>query len=356
MATDLRSLQASNIALIKLSAVGDIVHALPVLGAIRRRFPTARLTWVVNRAYAPLLEGHPYLDGLLLFDRGRAGKSWFNGLQCFRATLREIRRARFDLVIDLQGLLRSGIMTWWSGAERRIGLFSAREGARFAYTDLLEAPAGKGLADLHAVDRYWLAAEALGVGDLPRQFVVPIKLEDRAWAEEQLRGRPRPWLAVNLGTRWETKRWPVRHFAELVRRSIHSAGGTAILVGAPAEAQLACQFRELFDQGVLDLTGKTTLGQLAAVIERAEVVLSNDSGPLHLAAALGRPVVAPFTCTSPVRTGPYGQAEGVAATRLWCAASYLKRCSRMDCMTELTPDRLWPLLERHLRQWQSRTA
>jgi lipopolysaccharide heptosyltransferase I len=349
MSPNLDKINAKRVALIKPSALGDIVHALPVLSALRVRFPRAHITWIVNEAYEPLLEGHPDLDATLAFDRN-------GGASDFVRFLGRIRRQRFDLVIDLQGLLRSGLMAWLSGARRRIGLFSAREGARWAYTDVLAALGGKGQGDFHAVDRYWLVAEALGVGNLPKQFVVPIQERDRTWTLDRLSGWQRPWLMMNLGTRWETKRWPVRHFVELARRSTAKVGGSIILVGSEGEARLAGAFVQELPQQTLNLTGATTLGQLAAVLEQAELMVSNDSGPLHLAAALGRPVVAPFTCTSPVRTGPYGQAGGAVATRLWCAASYLKTCSRMECMTELTPDRLWPVLEHHLKTWQRRSA
>jgi lipopolysaccharide heptosyltransferase I len=352
----LSQITAERIALIKPSAVGDIVHALPVLSALRNRFPNAHITWVVNQSYAALLEGHVDLDDILTFDRGAGKRSWLGGVRSLIQTLSAIRRRRFDLVIDLQGLLRSGLMTWLSGSARRVGLFSAREGSHRAYTDLLPAPAGKTLADLHAVDRYWLVAEALGVGELPKRFAVPIKTVDRDWAVSQLLRWPKPWLMLNLGTRWETKRWPVQHFQELAQLAIQRAGGSVVLVGSGAERGLAAAFQHGFHGGLVDLTGSTTLGQLAAVLKQADVVISNDSGPLHLAAALGRPVVAPFTCTSIVRTGPYNQLQAAVPTRLWCAASYLKTCARMECMTELTPERLWPVLERHLITWQRQSA
>ncbi len=353
MPTRLTEYPARRIALLKPSALGDVVHSLPVLHALRIRYADARITWIINRSYEPLVRDHPDLNATLPFDRSAAGQSRFGGIRTFARFLREIRRQRFDLVIDLQGLLRSGLMTWASGAARRVGLRSAREGARFFYSDVLDdAPVG----GLHAVDRYWRVAEALGVGHLPKQFHLPIGPLERVWAAEQLGHYPRPWLMMNLGTRWETKRWPVEHFADLAHRAVDRFGGAVVLVGGPDERHLAAQGLALLPRPCVDLTGQTDLRQLAAVLAQADVLVSNDSGPLHLATALGRPVVAPYTCTSPVRTGPYGQPGGAVATHVWCAASYLKRCERMECMKELTPERLWPILVAILSEWEKLSA
>ncbi len=342
----LKEHEAHHLALVKPSALGDVVHSLPVLHALRVRFPDARITWIINRSYESLVRDHPDLSATMPFDRGA-------GLCTFASLLREIHLQRFDLVIDLQGLLRSGLMAWASGAGRRVGLRSAREGARLFYTDLInDLPIDR----LHAVDRYWRVAEALGVGHLEKKFHVPLGAAEQAWAAGQFGHRPRPWIVMNLGTRWETKRWPVEHFAELGRRTLDGFGGTIILVGSADERPLAEHAADLLPGGALDLTGRTDLRHLAAVLAQADVVVSNDSGPLHLAAALGRPVVAPFTCTSPIRTAPYGQAAAAILTQVWCAASYLKHCARMECMKELSPERLWPALASHLKGWARRTA
>jgi ADP-heptose:LPS heptosyltransferase len=208
------------------------------------------------------------------------------------------------------------------------------------------------------VDRYWLVAEALGAGTGPRTFHVPIAETEQRWAAEMLRRFPRPWLMFGVGARWMTKRWPPRHFAVLARMAQAHFGGTAVFVGGTDEVPLARAAAAVLAGPVLDLTGRTTLPRLAAVLARADVMVANDTGPLHLAAALGRPVVAPYTCTSVCRSGPYGSlARGVEAP-VWCQGSYRKHCSRMECMDKLTPDRLWPILCEVLTAWQrnSRTA
>jgi heptosyltransferase-1 len=339
----LTEISPARIALIKPSSLGDVVHSLPVLHALRVRFPGAHLSWIVNRELAPLLRGHPDLDAVLEFDRRG---SW-SALARFA---RELWRRRFDLVIDLQGLLRSGLMAAATRAARRAGLGTAREGAALFYTDVV---AISNPESLHSVDRCWRVVEALGAGDVPKRFDVPLDAGAMSWAGGILRGLPRPWLVVAPGARWLTKRWPPEHFAEVLRRAQRAFGGSAILIGAADEARLTRAIAAGLAPRPLDLAGATTLPQLAALLAHADAVLANDSGPLHLAAALGRAVVAPYTCTSPVRHGPYAR-SGAVASRIWCRGSYLKRCGRMECMTELTPDRLWPDLQEALA-WSSRS-
>jgi lipopolysaccharide heptosyltransferase I len=342
---------ARRIALIKPSALGDIVHSLPVLTAVRRRYPEAHITWVVNRGYEPLLIGHPDLNATLPFDRSASRGGWWPALRNYGGFIRGLRRQRFDLVLDLQGLLRTGLMTAASGARRRVGLSTAREGATWFYSDVVPVA---NFHAVHAVDRYWLLAEALGVGDGPKCFRVPIPDHAKAWAAEILHGCPRPWLAVGAGSRWITKRWLPDHFAVVARLAQQHFEGTVIFVGGHDEAPISQAVAIQLLGPWRDLTGKTSLPQLAAVLAQADAMLANDTGPLHLAAALGRPVVAPYTCTRVVLNGPYGAESNAVETRVWCKGSYLKRCPRLECMNDLTPDRLWPILQEILQAWVSK--
>ena len=347
----LSEIDARRIVLLKPSALGDIVHSLPVLTALRRRFPQSHIRWVVNQGYADLLNGHPDLDEVLVFDRSAAGGGLLRGARSYARLADEIRRLRPDLVIDLQGLFRTGLLALACGAARRVGLSTAREGAVWFYTDVVK------VADfeaIHAVDRLWLIAEALGAGGALKQFRLVLPEEAQLWANDQLADRPRPWLMVGVGSRWPTKRWPLDYFAALARRAQGRFGGTVVFVGGGDEAAPADGVAAKLAGPTLNLAGRTTLPQLTAVLAEADVMLANDTGPLHVAAALGRPVVAPYTCTKVLLTGPYGGESGCVETRVWCGGSRLKRCRRMECMAELTPDRLWPRLEEVLRTWESR--
>lgn len=340
------------IALVKPSALGDIIHTLPVLAALKELFPAAAISWVVHSAYADLLVGHPDLDRVIRFDRGSWRRGWRSGWQATRGFWRELRQQPFDLVIDLQGLARSGLMTWLTRAPIRVGLEECREGSRLACTHLLATDP----AAIHAVDRYWRVVTALGGGQLPKRFTLPRQPAVEAWAWQQLAQLPRPLLMVNLGTRWETKRWPVSHFVAVVRDLQARDGGTPVLLGGPGEELLAAQFSAELAGPTLNLAGQTTLPQLVSLVAQADLVLSNDSGPMHLAAALGRPVFAPFTCTDPKQHGPYGQMHHTACTTVACAASYLKQCGHLSCMTELVPQRLTSLALPVLSSWQKRSA
>lgn len=336
------------IALIKPSALGDIVHALPVLAALRLKFPEASITWVVNKSFEPLLAGHPDLTDTMAFDRGAGKRGAIRAAKYAAGFARELRRRRFDVAIDLQGLLRSGLMCLATGAKMRVGFANAREGSRHAYTHRVE------IADaehIHAVDRYWKVAEFLGAGSGPKRFHVLVHPEARAWAANELRGLPRPIIAVAVGAKWVTKRWPPAHFATLLKHT----PGTCVFIGSGDDTPLALEAIRGLAGTSRDFTGKTTLPQLTALLAEADVMVGNDTGPLHLAAALGTPCVAPYTCTKIAKHGPYGLFSGAVETTVPCGGSYIKTCPNMICMSELGPDRLAPRLAEVLATWADRS-
>ncbi|MGF1579223.1 MAG: glycosyltransferase family 9 protein [Gemmataceae bacterium] len=373
---------AKRIALIKPSALGDIVHSLPVLSALRHRYPQARIVWIVNKGYQSLIEGHPELDATIPFDRTVTGDGLWAATKSYATFIRKLRAEKFDLAIDLQGLMRSGVMCYLTGAKRRVGLATAREYSRWFYTDVVgrlssepetknreqktgnrkptfnSSAAGSfqssvGYLDtLHAVDRYWEVALTLGARDYPITFRLPIHTEALEWAREALGSLPRPWMMVGIGARWETKRLPPEFFARLLGRAQEQYGGTAIFVGRDDETTLAQAAADQLKGPTRTFTGETSLPELAALLSLADVMLANDSGPLHLAVALGRDVVAPYTCTRPSQHGPYRQENRTTTTRVSCAGSYLRRCARLECLSELHPDRLWPQLQEILTTWQ----
>lgn len=348
-------IDAKRIAIIKPSALGDIVHALPVLPAVRHRFPDSHITWVVNRAYEPLVAGHPDLNATLAFDRGAMKRGIVATATTALRFAKSLQSGAFDLVLDLQGLFRSGLMTVATRAARRVGLSTAREGASRFYTDIVPTP---GLDEGHAVDRCWRLADALGVGHLSKKWHIPLTTDANRWADTQFGAMPRPWFVVGVGARWLTKRWPPEHFAALLRAAHDRCGGSTIFIGTADEAPLAHAAAGRLSGPVHHLSGATTLPQLAAVLAKADLVLANDTGPLHLAAALGRPVVAPYTCTAIRLHGPYGAERGAVETTVACRASYVRSCSHLSCMAELTPERLLPRLYEALSAWPtlSRTA
>lgn len=331
------------IAIIKPSALGDICHALPVLSALRGHWPDSRITWIVNKSFEGLLRGHPDLTSTLPFDRGVFGRGWIAAAKSTIAFARLLRQQRFDLTIDLQGLARTGLMTIATGAKRTIGFANAREGARFAYR---ETVAVRDADKIHAVDRYWRIIEHLGAGHRPKQFVLPVSPERVEWVRDQWSELPRPWVCIAVGAKWLTKRWPPRHFGELLNRMQHEFRGTAIFVGVGEDGAMSREAASTLKGPWLDWCGQTDLPTLAAALSLSDVMLANDTGPLHLASALGTPCIAPYTCTRVTLHGPYGSMNGGVSTTVACAGSYVKKCpNQYRCFEDLTPDRLWPTFQ-----------
>jgi lipopolysaccharide heptosyltransferase II len=347
-ASDLIQLQPRRICLIKPSALGDVVQTLPLLPVLKRRFPDAQISWVINRELRDLVDGHPALHESIPFER-RGGwlQSW--------ALLRVLGQQRFDLVIDLQGLLRTAVMTVATGAPVRVGLQTARECSHLSLNCVIPDTS----RDVPAHARYWRLAEYLGHGNMPRESFVATSEADRNWVAGKLDRLPRPIFAVHPGARWETKRWPVEKFAELLERTNRMWSGSTLILGSKAERVDAEQLKHdlvkrignFGSPNIVNLAGQTTLKQLSALLSQVDFAISNDSGPMHLAAGLGTPTLGLFTCTSAVRSGPAGDQHEMVSTTVSCAAGYYKTCPHhgerhLACHRELDVERVWQALQR----------
>jgi lipopolysaccharide heptosyltransferase I len=340
------SLEPRRICIIKPSALGDVVHALPILPALRNLWPDSHIAWVISRAYQEIVRGHPDLDEVLVFDRSRGDFGVHDAARALGLWQR-LRGGHFDLTIDLQGLLRSALFAAATRARVRIGMADAREGSRWLYTDLVDAPRQR----VHAVDRALRVARKLGAPIGAPHFKLSIRHEDHRWAESMLEGAPRPRVVLNAGARWHTKRWPPEHFAEIGSRAVAEFGATLVAVGSASDRPFVDAVRrQLGPLDVLDLCGQTRLKQLAALALQCDLMISNDTGPLHLAAAAGARVLGIYTCTSPALTGPVGPRVATIESCVWCAPSLVKRCSRLQCMSELGPDRVWPVVKYQLER------
>jgi len=339
----LTEISARRIAIIKPSALGDVVQALPLLPVLRTRFPASSLTWVIQRELQGLIAGHPSVDDVICIDRR---PSWSSAL----TTLRELRQRRFDLVIDLQGLLRSAVLTMATGARVRVGLETAREGAHLAINRVIPRTG----RNIPAHARYWRVAEEFGLGELPREVWVNVGARDLSQARRWLAELPHPIVGVQWGAKWITKRWPMERFAELMIRAGHRWQGSVVIIGGTADLDACRSLESALSQQfgsarVLNLAGKTTLKELAAVLSQLNFMVSNDSGPMHLAAELGIPTLGIFTCTDGLRSGPPGEKHVQVSTTVPCAGSYRKVCphsggDHMACHSELTTDRVWQAL------------
>ena len=318
------------ILLVKPSALGDVVHALPVAALLKRRWPESRLSWLVARPFAPLLETNPHVDETIPFDRGRGESFRRHSGQATRLA-RTLRGGNFDLAIDLQGLLRSGWLTWQTRAARRVGFAAAREGSPLFYTDRVPSRPG----ERHAVERYLDVAEHLGCGRSPVMFDLPTTDADERAVDvllEPLAGRP--FAALLPGTNWVTKRWPASHFAELATRLPNETGLAVVIAGGPDAADAARAIRQAAPDA-LNLTGRTAVRELVALLRRASLAITNDSGPMHIAAALGRPLVSTFGPTNPHRTGPYERGRSVVRLDVVCSPCYERACIHQTCLAAL---------------------
>lgn len=334
------------ILILKPSSLGDVVQALPVLRLLKRQFPNAQVWWWVDSNFAPLLESDPDLAGVLRFERRGWGspRRW---LELWR-TLRWMRGQQFDWVIDLQGLARSGTVAWLANGRQLVGLDEPREGAR-GYYDVIVPRAS---FHTHAVDWYLAVLRELGVPVdshfdwLPERPAVAAAIREK-WVVNSDR-----WLALLPGARWENKRWPVEHFAEVIRQlAARHAELRFVILGSGADQQMGATLARVASDRSLDLTGATSLMEMVEWLRLSRLVITNDTGPMHVAAALGKPIVALFGPTEPRRTGPYGQLDAAVRYALPCAPCLKSRCAssqRMECLTAISPETIVALAEQRM--------
>lgn len=313
------------ILILKPSAIGDVVHTLPILNLLRRRFPAAHIAWLVTPACAGLLEGHPQLDEVVRFERREYGRGYRSPRAAWRLFqfMQSLRGRNFDLVLDLQGLLRSGWIAWRTRAPYRVGFANAREGAPLFYNHRVEVAT----TEQHAIDRYLTLAQAVGCERGPVEYVFAVDDQDRRHVASMV---PERYAVLMPGANWETKRWPAERFAAMVKPLREQFGLSSIIAGGLDAGPMAAMAPE-----AVNLVGRTNLRQLVALLERAELVIANDSGPMHVAAALGRPLVTPYGPTNPVRTGPYQLDGSVIRLDIPCSPCYSRKCSHVSCLNSL---------------------
>jgi lipopolysaccharide heptosyltransferase I len=329
------------ILIVKSSSLGDIIHALPLLSGLRVRYPQARISWLLNTEYVDLLKDHPQLDEVIPFDR-RQFKTLAGAVKMtfkLGGFARVLREGEFDLAVDVQGLFRSGLMAFASGAAVRLGFAPARECSGIFYTHRVAIPG----ADMHAVDKNYLPARLLGFADHPVEFNLPVSPQAKAAVSTKLAEKSfdadQPYAVIVPGSRWETKNWQPERFGEAVAYLQSELKLGTVLSGSPAETDLCRLIARSCPQAPAVLAGELGLTEWAALLQGAAVVLCNDSAALHLAVALGRPVVTIFGPTNPGRTGPYGRPASVLQAGLPCAPCYYRRLKQCPiqhrCMTDI---------------------
>lgn len=314
------------------------MQAIPVLRMLKRHWPTAEIYWWIENASASLLEHDPDLAGILRFDR----KRWGNPLNALDVlgSIREVRRHRFDLVIDLQALARSAAIAWLANGAYTVGLHDWREFAPAFYDRSVPRPSPA----THAVDWYIEVLKVIGVPVrwdfewLPRRDGVADNLIQN-W---KLNGNT---IALQPGARWLNKRWPIEHFTEVVR-ILHGrdAATRFVIIGGKDDQALGREISEAAPGACVDFTGRTNLAEAVELIRLSRAMVTNDTGPMHIAAALVTPVIGLFGPTNPLRTGPYNQQQfALQRSELSCVPCMKSYCSHPEplaCLRGISPARV----------------
>jgi len=321
--------------IIKPSSLGDVVTTLPMVCDLKAACPAAQIDWVIHPGLADLLRGHWAINNLIAFDRKGMAAWWYKPAanKLFRNLISAVRRPAYHCVIDAQGLLRSGLLAHISRAPTRIGFANAREGSRWCYTHHATLPPLPQMAVARM--RALLATLEIDTSGPPR-YDIPIAPAARAAMEAQLPSAPAMLIP---GARWDTKRWGIEGYTAIATR-LHQAGLPVVLLGSPDEKPLCDQIQQAVPSAV-NLAGRTTLAQMIAALDRARVVIANDSGPLHVAVALGKPVVALYGPTDPNFVGPYGQLNHVIRFPVTCHPCRLRTCDHHSCMKGITVEQVW---------------
>ncbi len=317
--------------IVRLGALGDIVHALPALAALRRTFPDARIDWLVDARHRAVLDLTSGLSHVIAVETTR---QWSR----LPSSVRGLRETRYDIALDLQGLLKSAVLARASGADRVLG---------FERAALRETLAATFYSEQHPVDdrghviRKNLAlAEAAGAGSGPIvfPFVVPALPA----------GVEPPYVVLNPGAGWPNKQWPTDRFGALAAWMHERHGLRSLVLWGPREEALAAAVSAQ-SHGAAKVAPRTSIGDLLAIAKAARLVVSGDTGPMHLAAAMGTPLVGLFGPTNSARNGPFDPADESVGRFGVCVCHHERRCRRETaCITTITLDEVQAAVDRRL--------
>lgn len=333
-----------NILIVKLSAIGDVIHALPVASAIKAHYPQARVSWIVEKPAYDILENNPNIDEIIVFDKAKF-KS-FGGFFANIGQLSKILKShQYDLALDLQGLFKSAAIAWLSGAKTRLVYCNARE-----MSHLISDRVCGNHSEGHVVEKYLDVARYLGCTVDGGEFAISFTQDD---ADKSIRIACHAGLDLNHkfivlapGTNWSTKCWPTDHYAQLVDL-LYGQNFIPVIVGGRHDQRLYEQIAAKTQVPPINLTGCTSLKQLAYITKQASAFVGGDTGPMHLAAAVNTRVVALFGPTDPKRNGPYGGHHIILTSPAQCTGCWKRNCEK-DCMVMINPLQVFEALQRIL--------
>ncbi|MEA2013894.1 MAG: glycosyltransferase family 9 protein [Thermodesulfobacteriota bacterium] len=334
-----------NILIVKLSAIGDVVHTLPSLAALRKLYQKADITWVVEEASSDIISNHTDLDRIIVSRR----KRWVGNLKKFhkikttiadiRLFIKTLRGRRYDLVIDFHGLFKSSMIVLLSGGKRKLGYDSMQELSGLFLNERIPENMEK-----HAVDRYLDFISYLGADTDNPEFYIPIEEENKIRVEALLKANDidiaKPFVAINPVAFWDTKLWEDDKFARLCDRIAEELRYKIVFTGSKGYRSIR-QIRFIMTSPSVNLEGQTTLRDLAYLYRLSGLLITTDSGPMHIAAAMDTPTVALFGPTDSSRTGPYGKGHIVVRKEMPCSPCFLKKCDTKKCMRGIGVDEVF---------------
>jgi lipopolysaccharide heptosyltransferase I len=347
-----------NILIVRLGSLGDIVHALPVAAALADHFPTARIDWLVDARYRVILDYVPVVSRRLVVNTsgsatdtiadGGPGARVFARRWALAGAVAELRRSRYDLAFDLQGLLKSAVLARLSGARRVVGFAPAHLRERAAwlfYTETVD-PAGA----RHVVDKNLAALAAVGITGAPRRF--PLDVAPSPIVEDVRRSLRLPsdggFALINPGAAWPNKRWPPDRFGAVASAMRSRHGLRSAVLWGPGEETLARDVERRSD-GAAVVAPLTTIADIVRLARAARLMVAGDTGPLHIAAAAGTPVVGLFGPTDPQRNGPWDPADVTLSQYNACVCHYQRRCRRTTaCLADIHVEDLVAAIDRRL--------
>ena len=328
-----------NILVVKLSAIGDVIHALPVSYAIKETWPEAHLTWVVEPPARELLLDNPYIDDIIVFEKKKF-KSLHGFLQQIGPFKKRLQGRSYDAVLDLQGLFKSAAIAWLSGAPQRLGTCNMRE-----LSDRVSRPVIGPHAQGHIVERYLDVARALGCKVGKVVFPMVVSERDQSLAEGTLQHGGVPsgavYAVMAVGANWPNKRWPIQSYAALGDWLYGRHIIPVFIGGGPVDQGLVADITKAAEIPPVNLVGRTTLKQLAHILRGACFTLGGDTGPVHLAAGLGIPTIMLMGPTDANRNGPYGQQQNAIEVDRPCKYCWKRACPKgLDCLAAISPQQV----------------
>ena len=328
-----------NFLIVKLSAIGDVLHALPVAYALKDRYPDCHISWVVEPAAYEILKMVPVIDELILFKK-KEFRSLGGFMQNFGPLRRQLKKRRYDVSLDLQGLFKSAAITWVAGAKEKIGTCFMREGS-----DKISRPVVGPNARNHVIEQYLDVARALGCNGDQIKFGIEVPEREQDIARRLLAqcgmNASNPYVALVIGASSPNKRWTSEGFAKLSDWLYEQRLIPVMVGGGPREEQWAQEIEYMTDVPPVNLVGRTTLPQLAAVLQGAAFTVCGDTGPGHLSLALGTKTIMLIGPTNINRTGPYTQMENAVQISRDCRYCWKRSCPKgldKECMEDITVD------------------